>query len=330
MSQQLDLFDDGSTPQQTTRSESAVGEFPSELTEESTLSGALGPYQMHMRSVGFSDNTVKAFMGDLRLLGRYFKLQDENPQLGDIGTDTLNQFLYWLRFERVNANGELVPCSPKSYARRVTTLKAFFGWLTENEILDADPAAAVIQESVQAPLPRILYDDEIDRLVRVTRDQLFSPTKPDARPYLLVSLLLQAGLKKSEVMNITVQDIDTSNPREPVLYVRYTDPRQAHKERKIALGPGFMPVLNQYLRAYRPSENLFECTARNLEYILADAAKAADIPGGASFEALRWTSAVRSYRYGASPEALREKLGLSPITWRETFEKIKKLARPGL
>ena len=45
---------------------------------------------------------------------------------------------------------------------------------------------------------------------------------------------------------------------------------------------------------------------------------------------MRWTSAVRAYRLGAPPEALRKKLGLSPITWRETFDKIKKLSSPGL
>jgi hypothetical protein len=39
---------------------------------------------------------------------------------------------------------------------------------------------------------------------------------------------------------------------------------------------------------------------------------------------------VRAYRYGTPPEALRQKLGLSPISWRETFDKIKKLASPGL
>ena len=68
----------------------------------------------------------------------------------------------------------------------------------------------------------------------------------------------------------------------------------------------------------------------SLEYILGDIAEMAHIEGGVSFETMRWTSAVRSYRFGTPPEALRNKLGLSPITWRETLEKIKKLASPGL
>ncbi|NOX63478.1 MAG: site-specific integrase [Chloroflexi bacterium] len=330
MSKQPSLFNEAAQSIEPGKAGEPIAKIPDDITADSSLSAAIGPYQVYMQGKGFSPNTIKAFLGDLRLLNRYFRERGENPKLKDIDTETLNQFLYWLRFERTNADGALIPCSPKSYARRVTTLKSFFGWLTEVKVLDQDPAAAVIQQSVQAPLPRILYDEEVDRLVRVTRDMLWSPTKPDARPYLLVLLLLQAGLKKSEVMKIRLDDIDTSNPRDPILYVRYSDPRMGHKERKLALGPAFTPVYNQYLRTYQPKERLFECTARNLEYVLSDAAKRAEIPGGASFETLRWTSAVRSYRFGMTPEALREKMGLSPISWRETFDKIQKLAGPGL
>ncbi len=327
MDEQLALFETPAPPGRPRRSR-AVAPIPTELTPDSTVTAALGAYQRYLLGAGFTDNTVKAFLGDIRLLARFLQEKGKNPHLRDIGTDTLNEFLYWLRFERLDEAGRPVPCRPKSYARRVTALKSFFGWLAATEVLARDPAAPILQESAQAPLPRILTDAEVERLLRVTRDLLWSPSKPDARPHLLVLLLLQTGLKKSEVMNLRLSDIDTSNPREPQLIVRYTDGRNAHKERTLFLGPDFLPVYNQYLRTYKPSERLFACTARNLEYVLADAAALADIEGGLSFETMRWTAAVRAYRFGASPEALRQKLGLSPITWRETFEKIQKLARP--
>ncbi|RME86094.1 MAG: hypothetical protein D6775_01025 [Caldilineae bacterium] len=325
-----DLFSQAGESIDAGKSAQPIADVPDTLTPNSTLSAAMGPYQKYMREQGMSENTIKAFLGDIRLLDRYFKLKGTSPRLGEIGTDDLNLFLYWLRHERTDKEGNPVPCSPKTYARRVTSLKSFFGWLEETEVLPSSPAAAVIQKSARAPLPRILYDNEVDRLVRTARDLLWSPTKPDARPYLLILLVLQTALKKSEVVNIRLEDIDISNPREPVLYVRYDNPRYAHKERKLFLGPAFVPVYNQYLRTYKPKERVFECTARNLEYVLSDTAALADIPGGVSFETLRWTSAVRSYRFGTPPEALRKKLGLSPITWRETFEKIKILANPGL
>lgn len=327
---QLDLFEAADETVEAGQLSEAEATPPAGLNASSSLSAALPLYRAYLLGSGMSDHTIVAFLGDIRLLIRFLREIDKSQTLESIGTETLNQFLYWLRFERKDAEGKHVPCSPKSYARRVTSLKSFFGWLAATEVLTSDPAAVVIQESAQAPLPRILYDAEIERLVRATRDLLWSPSKPDARPHLLVLLLLQTGLKKGEVIGIRLEDIDSSNPREPELYVRYEDGRHPHKERKLFLGPAFLPVLNQYLRTYKPQTHLFECSARNLEYVLEDAAHLADIPDGVSFETMRWTSAVRSYRFGTPPDALRQKLGLSTIAWRETFEKIRKLSSPGL
>ncbi len=327
---QLDLFAGSGGPVEPGRLSEAEAAPAAGLSRASSIGAALPYYRTYLLSNSMSEHTITAFLGDVRLLVRFLRETGASETVSEIGTDTLNQFLYWMRFERRDELGSLVPCSPKSYARRITTLKSFFGWLAATEILSSDPAAGVIQESAQAPLPRILYDAEIERLMRATRDLLWSPTKPDARPHLLVLLLLHTGLKKGVTVGIRLEDIDSSNPREPVLMVRYEDGRHPHKERKLFLGPAFMPVLNQYLRAYQPKTHLFECTARNLEYVLEDAAHLAEIQGGVSFETVRWTSAVRSYRFGTPPDALRQKLGLSTIAWRETFEKIKRLAGPGL
>ncbi len=312
-----------------------VVSLPQTITENSKLTAAFAPYQTYMEQQGKAENTIKAFLGDIRLLKSYFDTQNENPALGEITTEMLNAFLHWLcherKYESGKKQGQLVGCSPKSYARRVTSIKSFFGWLFETGVIVENPAAKVQQRSARAPLPRILTDAEVDRLRSTAMDMLWSPRKPDARPYLLVTLLLQTAMKKSEVMNLALSDIDTSNPNETVVTVRYSDPRFAHKERKLLIGPGFVPVYKQYLRKYQPEEKLFECSPRNLEYVLSDLAQESGLkPNHVSFEILRWTSAVRAYRFGIPPEALRQKMGLSPISWRETFDKIKKLASPGL
>jgi integrase/recombinase XerD len=131
-------------------------------------------------------------------------------------------------------------------------------------------------------------------------------------------------------MGIALNDIDRSNPQAPVLYIRYKNPRMHHKERKLALATDLMPVLDRYLIAYQADRSLFECTARNLEYVLRDTAHLAGLNDGVSFEMLRWTCAVRDFRSGMDPERLRKKLGLSKISWYETLEKLRKLAEPAL
>ncbi len=319
--EQMNLFSAG-RPGRGTAGEKTrpVASMPAELDASSSLAAAIGAFHGHMVRQGFSDNTIKAFQADLRLFSRY---TGANHAIGEIGQAELDQFLTWMRADRG------VPCSPKTFARRMTTLKVFFGWLAESGAIPGDPAAPLVHQHPSTPLPDILYDDQMGALLGVTRDLLWAP-RPDARPYLLISLLLQTGIKKSECMDIRPEHIDFSNQQAPVLYIRYEDPRKTLKERKLALGPQFTPVYRQYVREYSPTERVFECTARNLEYVLEDAAKLADIPGGVSFEQLRWTCAVRDYRNGMPSDQLRQKLGLSQISWRETLPKIQRLARPAL
>jgi len=130
-------------------------------------------------------------------------------------------------------------------------------------------------------------------------------------------------------MAIQLNDIDTSEPKAPVLYIRYSNLKMKHKERKLRLSSDFVPILHQYLAEYQPQERLFECTARNLEYVLDNAARLAGLEI-ISFEILRWTCAVRDYQAKMPSDKQRRKLGLSRITWQEALEKLKKLASPPL
>ena len=290
------------------------------LDSTSSLSAVIGAFHDHMLRQGFSENTIKAFLADLRLLGKH---SGPNVPISEFGTRELNDFLTWMLHYRG------VPCSPKTYARRVTTLKVFFGWLYEANLLTQDPAAPILHNRVVTPMPQILHDDQVERLLSAAQGLMLAE-RSDSRPYLLISLLLQTGIKKGECMGIALNDIDRSNPKAPVLYIRYKNPRMHHKERKLALSPGLMPTLDRYLAAYQPRQNLFECTARNLEYVLRDTAQLSGLKDGVSFEMLRWTCAVRDFRNGMDPDHLRRKLGLSKISWYETVEKLKKLAEPAL
>lgn len=289
------------------------------IDSTSSLALVASAYYDHMVRQGFSEHTVKAFAGDLRLLQKYF---GGSMVISKLGTKELNDFLTWLLHYRG------VPCSPKSYARRVTTLKSFFGWLASIKIVPYDPAAAIVHTRAKAPLPAFLNDDEVEKLLEAAEKKLNGP-KPDPRPYLLVHFILQTGMKKAECVGLGLRDIDRSG-QEPSALIRYSNPRMQHKERKLAFATELLPVLDQYLEKYQPQENLFECTPRNLEYVLADISELANLPHQVSFEMLRWTSALRDFRDGMDHDHLRKKLGLSKITWRETSEKLAKIAEPGL
>jgi integrase/recombinase XerD len=291
-----------------------------DLTPDSSLKSAVGEFDAHMQREHFTENTRKAFHSDLRLLMRYL---GGTTSVSEVSTKQLQDFLVWL------LDGRGVPCSPKSYARRVTTLKRFFAWLTETGVIAGDPAAPIPHHPTRTPLPDILYDSQVEALLSSTHARMHDPKQPDTRPHLLVRLLLETGIKKGECVRIALDHIDRSDPSEAALYVRYANPRMQKKERKLALSRELVSVLDRYLAQYEPRTKLFECTARNLEYVLNNAGKQAGI-ADIAFEMLRWTCAVRDYRAGMDPEDLRQKLGLSPITWVDALRKIEILAGPAL
>lgn len=294
---------------------------PPELTPNVSLASAAGHYRDHLVRKQYSENTVKSFQSDLRLLMRFI---GRATPIGQIRTKDLQDFLTYLR------EGRGVPCSPKSYQRRLTTLKSFFKWLHELEIISKDPARTLIHHPAPTPLPDILFEDEIQRIREQAQALRHDDESPDVRPYLLFTLLLKTGIKKSECTRIELDHIDVSRPDAPVVFIRYENPRYAKKERKLALPADFPEIFDEYCAQYQPETLLFDCTGRNLEYILQGLAEDAGVSKGCSFSMLRMTSAVRDWEAGMEPDLIRKKLGLSEITWRDTGEKVKKLAEPGL
>jgi site-specific recombinase XerD len=313
---QDDGGDDGLTPQGRAPRVPA----PAGLGRNSSLRSAMGAFEVHMEQQGFAENTIKAFLSDIHILIGFLGV---GTSIGTVSTNDLNRFTHWL------VHGRGVPCNPKSLARRVTTLKVFFGWLAETGVLPADPAAPVIHKPVMTPLPRVLSDVEIERVLGVVQTMRHAEN-PDARPYLLVGLLLHTGIKKGECMNIVMNHLDLSDPAQPIMWIRYANPRRRHKERKLRLPIWWPAVLAEYRTQYQPQEALFPCTARNLEYVLANVAEQADLADGISFEMLRWTCAVRDYKAGVEADKLRQKLGVARITWREMKVKVARLAEPAL
>ena len=99
-------------------------------------------------------------------------------------------------------------------------------------------------------------------MVLVVTREMMAKEKPDPRPHLLVTLLLHTGIKKQECMGLKLSHIDTYNPKEPVVQIRYANPRMQHKERRLRLPAEWTHTLAVYRRIYEPKETLFPCTAR--------------------------------------------------------------------
>jgi len=286
------------------------------ISAQTTLGPAIHGWRIYLEDQGLSPHTIKAFTGDLALISAYLP---PDRALGGISTNDLNHFLSWMQHQRG------VPCSPKTLARRITSIKAFFRWLHQNGVLLIDPAEKVLQQSVISPLPQVLSPNEVAAVLEAA-DRHRRGSKPDTRSYALVLLLLTTGIKKSECLALSMNHIDLETPDGPLLFIRYASPQHRYKERRIALSNEWIMIFNEYKAQYNLSDTLFPWSQRRLEYLLEDLSEEANLDKHLSFDMCRWTCAVSDWLSGMEPNKIRQKLGVSKIQWRELKMKIEKLA----
>jgi integrase/recombinase XerD len=298
------------------RSEAEEEAASARISGATGLAAAIKAWGEALQLMGRSIHTVKAFSGDLRIMAKYI---GAGQPLDQIGTHDIKNFLDWM------LNHRNVPCSPKTYARRITSIKAFFRWLVDEGILSNDPADPVPQQTVISPLPQVLNPAEVERVLH-TAGTLRQGKKPDARPYVLVCLLLDTGIKKGECLNIHLNHIDLDASQGPTLFIRYASSKKRYKERKLLLSPEWVLAYKEYLTQYQPEERLFPWSPRRLEYLLEDIGQSAGLDKNLSFDMCRWTSSLRDFRLEREDHKIRQKLGISEIQWREVGKKIRRLA----
>jgi integrase/recombinase XerD len=293
-----------------TAEESPLVRLPA-ITLQTSIGGLGLPYRNHLITSDHTTHTVDCFMSDLRLFAKF--VGPKTP-IGEITREHLVSWLMHLKF------GSDEKPAPKTMARRVTFLKNFFGWLAKEGVLSDNIAATLNFARPLPPLPDLLFEDELARLLVAAKD--------DSRCQLLILLALDGGLKKEEILALTRERVDISEAERPTISVRLPGQSRPQRERLMEMPSHFTTVYQRFVHEYRPRDVLFDCTDRNLTYILARAVKRAALTKRVTLQLLRDCYAVRQLRGGTSLAELREKLGLSDEAWYEAQEKYRKLAFP--
>src|SRR2546422_2733537 len=143
------------------------------LTEQSSLASCAIPYQQELMLRGKSNYTITCFLSDLKMFGDYV---GHDTPVGRITKEHLTDWLMKLKF---GTKGQTP--APKTMARRVTFLKNFFSWLAREGIIRENPSASLALERPLPPLPQLLFDDEVQRLLDAAAE--------DARCHCLVYLV---------------------------------------------------------------------------------------------------------------------------------------------
>ena len=297
--------------------DSSLDSLSAHITEHTLLPPAIQAWKIYLHDQGRTNNTLKAFSADLSLLADF--LPPDKP-LGQISTKDLEDFLDWLQ------NDRNVPCSPKTLSRRITSIKSFFRWLTVNGVLSHNPAEKIVQKTVVSPLPEVLTAVEQEKVLDAA-EAMRTAANPDLRPYVLLRLLLETGLKKGECLHLMTNHVELEGPEAPRIFVRYSSPRYRYKERNIPVSSAWAEAYREYIQRYDIKNQVFPWSQRRLEYLLEDVGNAGGLDKHLSFDMCRWTSALNDLTAGIDTDKIRQKLGISKIQWREVYAKLQSLAK---
>ncbi len=289
------------------------------MRNELRVQEAIEAFALHLRSRNLSQNTRRCFLSDLSLFLEFLRASaHDEAEMWLVSRLTREHVRAFIAHEerRRGAN------SPKSVERRLTSLKAFFRWLHKRGYIPLDIAADVPYKPAVDPLPDYLTEPQVQDVLAAARALVESP-RADTRPLAIIHLILETGIKKSECLRLTLDDVSLADR---FVYVHYAQRHLKFKERELPISAVCAAALEQHIARFRPRHRLFECTGRNLEYIFNR--KIAPPAGlrSLTFEMLRWTCAIRDYQKGEMDEVeMQTKFGLSEIGWSEMEAKLQRL-----
>jgi len=107
---------------------------------------------------GLAQNSLLAYRNDLADFSGFLTGRNADPET--VGTDTLRQYMQGLSDEGMTA---------ATAARRLSALRQFFKFLVQENIRKDDPAALLDAPKRARPLPKLLSEDEVDRLLAAVR-----------------------------------------------------------------------------------------------------------------------------------------------------------------
>lgn len=135
--------------------------------------------------------------------------------------------------------------SPKTLARRLSTLRQFYGFLREEEQIQEDPTQIIQTPKQPQSLPDVLHENEVTLLLQeAQKDQ----TPEGLRLWTFLEILYATGMRVSELITLPLTTFtQRGNSQDPlagrVLYVM----GKGNKERLIPLTLPALEAITQYL-----------------------------------------------------------------------------------
>lgn len=179
---------------------------------------------------GLSSKTIEAYSLDLT---RYVDFLEKNQiyNVSDDDTPIILKYLIAMRNVGLTA---------RSRARHLVTIRGFYRFLVQENVLRHDPARLVDLPKTGLKLPEVLSFEEIKFLLDAPDSE-----KPNGvRDGAMLELLYAAGLRVSELVNLKLRDINLEAG-----YVRVFG--KGSKERVVPIGLHAKHKIEHYLKSAR-------------------------------------------------------------------------------
>lgn len=191
------------------------------LPEPVSFESALEKFKTYLKTQKRSSATITAYASDLTQLRDHLANQ-RITQATTVQTSHLEDFITSLMGQSY---------TPKSVSRKINSLKTFFRFLHTEGLLPENPSAPLTHPKVETHAPRILSAAEIKNL----RDAV----RLDIRISAIVEILLQTGMRISELANIHLDDLKKNE-----VHIR---PQENNPARTIPLNRAASTALQNYL-----------------------------------------------------------------------------------
>lgn len=206
-------------------------------TSKSSANNLISEFLQSIRlSRGASDHTVDAYRRDLE---QFMGWLGPHRELSQLISDDLLHFL-----------AHLQSLKPASIARKVSTLRQFFKFCSQEKEFSDQILASLVSPKPSEKLPRFLSEQDILQLLTTAQTGLPYPSALSkalqARDCSMIYLLYATGLRASELIHLTLHQLDLAEG-----YLRVLG--KGGKERITPFASSAGQKLQIYLEEFRPS-----------------------------------------------------------------------------
>ena len=261
----------------------------------------------------FSDNTLDAYIRDIKKFSLYAEKNLENSKPKSITYEDLQEYLILQSKQKI---------SERTQARWISSIKSFFKYLLEEEIRDDNPATLLEGPKLGLYLPDTLSVEDVERITK----NINLSTDLGVRNQCMVEVLYGCGLRVSELIKLKISDI---NFKEGFLKVE----GKGQKVRYVPLAKYTSHLIKNYIENVRINnkinkkyeDNLFlnsrgSSMSRVIVFIIIkELADKAGIRKNISPHTFRHSFATHMLQNGADLRFIQEMLGHSSITTTEIY-----------